>query len=296
MSDVVMAKSVSVHLREIGDVCSSGSSFQKGAREEIMERLIRISKSYALALYEDLLLVQLIYANPLSHSSDGERAQEDDNIPRFPKLFGSLLDWNDHAQVEKIYYYLIDNGKLMERVSDCIDLDVNKRRRKWGKQEKEAVQFANQHVKCAVQNFNWSRFNLECRVENKRFYDVVYQALSRTHQSEEWAQLIMLDMSDLKQKDRLFWYAIQTNRRTIEEKRAICHKLSVAIKHNIFPQLLTDIHIRILSEIYTLISKHASAISGKPKAKFKKKLYRLLRGIVFLKFKSRRDRGENFQA
>lgn len=272
-----MSTSLSTLLSSIGDICSSGVSPPSHVRSNVMAALLKISRPFALVLYQDILRIQLVHAQP----SDTETMAE------HPTLFGTLIDWRDPTQVERIYFYLVDNGKLTERLADCIELSMAQRRKKWAREARHASQDANLHVKCSAQNYNWSLFNLESRKENEKAHGSVSQSLSGfTSQSEEWVQLVMLDVASLKQKDRLFWYAIQTNRRSTNEKKAICHKLWVAKENKIFPQLLNEIHTRILSEIFVRTT-NLPVPPRKAYGKVRRRIYKLFKQIIFFQLKRR---------
>ena len=172
------------------------------------DAIIQCSDEDKLQLYSELCAIQI--------AADGV-------VEIRPIMFDGLLDWNDISVLKNFVNTVISNGHFVDIVADSIEMDPSMCKSKWNNQE-----FVNQRT-IALHRRNsdilsaWSQFLFDSRERNLLAYNDVVSRLRDT--KREWQQLLSLSPDELKNKDRFFWYGIQTKRLTIEEKRAVWYKL-----------------------------------------------------------------------
>lgn len=181
-----------------------------------LERVLLTTPSVcATTLYAELCRVQLARDNMISLQTAA------------PFVILDGVDFGDEESVRRFHSAFIDDGWLIDRVADVIDLSVDKRRRKWATQHSNAALEARLHHRVSLDHKQWSMFLLQSRQSNRISYENVRSMLQsksppRLH---EWQTLILETPECLKRKNLTFWRALQLTNCTTEEKQAVCHKL-----------------------------------------------------------------------
>ena len=186
------------------------------ARETLVDALRTLSSDVAGVLYADLVKVQIC--------KDGESRA----APALT-LIDDWIDWSQHELVERFHRVMIDRGDLTHRVADCIELSPHSRQRKWRSEEASHATRAKLHRERSEAHKAISRFRYEMRKRNEEAYVTVRSRLEREAPSDEraaWKTAILWSEDRLGRQPQTFWYGLQIDGRTLEEKRALVHKLT----------------------------------------------------------------------
>lgn len=211
------------------------TSTSSGAVRGVAERaLLGIPSEHATILYSELCRVQL--------ARDGALKLE--SSPPFAVL--SAIDFAREDVVARFHSAFIDDGWLIDRVADAIDLSPPQRRHKWKTQRANAARAARVHQQLSLGHRQWSGFMLESREANRRAYETVRAALRCSPNAAEWQTLIVETLERLRRKEPTFWKALQVAKCTTLEKRAVCHKLEQC--REVAPGGLVTELIRSISE------------------------------------------------
>lgn len=206
-------------------------------RNDMIESMVTATREDATGIYEDLCQVQI--------------AVENNATPVITTLT-NVIDWTNPAEVRRFRDGLIDDGRLVDRVADSIELPVKGRLRKWSTQRIEESEVAQAHRENADWFAEWSRFCFRSRTDNHQAYDAVRSRMAQHPPTKhrEWHDVILMTPPDLSRKQATFWYAVQTARCSLQEKRAVCHKLTQCEHMQNRPELLLRIKSQLLCDIY----------------------------------------------
>ena len=191
--------------------------------EIVMKQTRILSKKCALKLYVDLCNVQIAVSN--NTLSDSIKFSDFDKMLRFHKL-------------------IIENGKMIEILSDIIDDKTNT----WTKKEKEFEIQRKLHKQNSEYFALYSDFLFKLRKRSENSYSMQRKRF-KGNETCEWKQLIYLDVDSLEKKDHLFWYAVQTNRLENEEKMAIYYKLGIS--QHCFPDYIQQRRAELANELFS---------------------------------------------
>ena len=166
----------------------------------------------------------------------------------------TILQVEDSQQFVKKF---LSTGVLIELVADTVELSEAARGRKWRADDMDSTLAARLHRETSRWHDHYSRFMFASREANREAYERVLPALrgQEIANPQEWETLVLADASDLRKKPITFWNAIQINRCTTDEKRAICHKLMLC-KTFQDGKIIARLHARIMDDIY--ITTHAT--------------------------------------
>jgi hypothetical protein len=172
--------------------------------------------------------------------------------------------WHDAAFVSQFHASFIDDGRLVERVADATELSRTQRRKKWNDASLVHYRNARLHREQSDLNTRWSDFLFRCRTENVRCYESVATQLREQfaptqHPPKEWMELILMHENRAHTKPDSFWQSIQTSRLTMEQKRAVLHKLLLCR-----PRISYPIHSRCmeLSEHIFVQDQRATGVNA----------------------------------
>ena len=191
----------------------------EAVRTELNEACSTMDVEDAYTLYEDLLKFKIaLDAHDLS------------NV-RF-KVIGDLIDTSDVDVSGQFCRIIIDNGRFIDLLADCIDLSYLQRLHKWQTEEAGNQQMMERHRVDSKYIAAWSKYLYDSRNLNADAFERVCAQLQNgiVGKRREWHDLILLSSKELEQKDLSFWYAIQTRRLNIEEKRAVLFRIK-QMKH-----------------------------------------------------------------
>ena len=174
---------------------------------DIEDAIAHLSKEDAILLYTDMCAIQIVH--------DTQIEQE------FP-ILRDMLDCNDKKAIDRFHAVFIDNGQLVDRIADCIDMNRKMRQSKWMTSASKAERDVENQRKDSSFTSIWSQYQIESRVINRDAYQEVRKMLHhRQTCKSEWQSLIMDDPASLRSRPDSFWYAIQTGQLTHHEKRAV---------------------------------------------------------------------------
>lgn len=126
--------------------------------------------------------------------------------------------WDDPGAVRRFHRTVIDRGLLVDRLMDCIDEpDVARRQERWRSARKSHCDAVTAQRQLAHRQFKWSAFLAKSREANARAYETL------RHASEH--NLLHLDIDDLARLPPTFWATISLRNCTLDEQRALVHKL-----------------------------------------------------------------------
>ena len=207
------------------------------ACKELTQVLSTIPSALAKALYVDLCRIQV--------------AIDDESAPTL-SILDTIVNAHDPNDVLRLHMMLIDNGQLVERVADSVELPAPVRMRKWKSEQMDMRLRAKVHSENSKWHALWSAFLYTSRKENEDAYNQVLAKLraSIPEKKKEWHDLMLGTPESLQYRPNTFWAAIQVNRCSILEKRAICHKLTLC-KNYKDGKMLQKLNERIMYEIYT---------------------------------------------
>jgi len=201
------------------------------AKTKLRELLTRLSSRDAEQLYIELCRIQL--------------AADDGSMPTL-----SILHTDNPTDFA---HKFLSTGLLIDLVADCIELSVMMRLKKWRFEDMESNLSARLHRERTRWHDHYSHFSFVSRDLNRKAYEKVRAALSlsvpKTVRPQEWQTLLLSELSVLRTQSVTFWNAIQINRRTIEEERAICHKLVLCTAFQ-DGKMIKSLHQRIMDDIY----------------------------------------------
>lgn len=210
---------------------SAEQGLTDAAKMELRNVLSRLPSRDAEQLYIDLCRIQL--------------AAEDGNAPTL-----SILHTDDPKHFAQKF---LSTGLLVDLVADCIELPEVMRLKKWKFADMESNLAARLHRETTRWLDHYSHFQFVSRDVNRKAHERVRASLSaslsKTGRLQEWQTLLLADLSSLQRQPVPFWNAIQINRCSIDEKRAICHKLVLC---NEFQdgKMIKSLHQRIMDDIY----------------------------------------------
>ncbi len=191
----------------------------EAVRTELDEACSTMNVEDAYTLYEDLLKLKIaLDAHDLSNVCF--------------KIIGDLIDTSDEDLSGQFCRIIIDNGRFIDRLADCIDLSYLQRLHKWQTEEDGNKQMMERHRVDSNYIAAWSKYLYDSRNLNADAFEKVRAELQNgiVGKRREWHDLILLSSAELEQKDLSFWYAIQTRRLKIEEKRAVVFRIK-QMKH-----------------------------------------------------------------
>lgn len=226
--------------------------------------LLTVSSECATTLYSELCRVQM--------ARDGSI----DLRLSAPFVILSEIDFTSEDAVKRFHSAFIDDGWLIDRVADAIELPSDERKRKWNTQRSNAALAARLHHQMSLDHQHWSVFLLESRDMNRIAYDSVRAALQKKGLSKptEWQSLILETPGRLKRRELAFWRALQVSNCTISEKRAVCHKLEQC--REVAPSSVVPHLTRSISQdIYLLSRAKHERVSTRPMfARFWRRLFK----------------------
>ena len=195
-----------------------------------IKRVLAVTTSaLAKELYTDMCQIQIAVYEKL--------------VPRLTLLNG-IVCATDSSDVLRFHRTLVDNGQLVEHIADSIELSVPVRMRKWKTEQMNMRLNSHLQLENAKWHATWSNFVYESRKKNEDAYQQVLADLQKSPSpiQKEWQHFVLEPLDDLKKRPNTFWAAIQINRCSVFEKRAICHKVSLCRQHKdgILLQRLND--------------------------------------------------------
>ena len=217
-------------LSEVANVLRSvDDGMTETTKSRLRDLLVCMPSCDAEHLYVDLCRIQI--------------AADDDDTPML-----SILHTDNPKHFVNRF---LSTGVLIELVADSIELTENARKRKWQSEDMNLNLSARLHRETTQWHDNYSRFLFASREANRIAYDNVRAALfnSDIPRPHEWQTVILSEPTALCGRSILFWNAVQINRCTIDEKRAICHKLMLC-KDLQDGRTVLRLHARIMDDIY----------------------------------------------
>ena len=186
-----------------------------------------IRSEEAQILYTDLCKVQL--------ALDGELK---------PKLhfLESIVNVENLEDLRHFCAIIIDNGKIVDTVADCVELAPEARARKW---KQEATAWNNDaalHRRYSDLHTKFSAFVLRSREEHAQAYMLVRTNLQQSTLADAslspFEKIILYTPERLGRMDRQFWNEFQLSRLSIPQKKAVCHKLKLCQPFSTCPALI----------------------------------------------------------
>lgn len=251
------------HFARICECACDSEPITQKQRTAMEDACTHMSTEEARALYTDLCTIQIAI-------EEGRTPQDVHEIKKF-------IDVNDFNLLKRFFHVCIDNGQLSERLADCMDLPMEMRMKKWNIEREKLAQDAKLHRMNSEQIHMWSVYMYESRSENAAAYDRTLRKLARTPpiKPREWQELIITSDADLAKKDAFFWYAVQTRRLSIEEKRAVLHKMNKV--KNCASDILHKRCSELAEEIfYDIHRPTTTAAAGRRKPNLIRRMFRAL--------------------
>lgn len=187
-------------------------------------------------IYADICLIQT--------------ATEQGHTPQV-RILTNILDWKNKKQVQQFHAGVVDNGRLMDKLADSIDLTPSERVEKWNEERMEVARSTEEHRENTMWYAEWSRFSFQARSENEAAYKSLHEILSHNPppKPREWQIVIIEHEKDLIRRNKLFWFAVQTSRCTPFEKRAVCHKLTLC-QGSTHPETVQQLQVTLMGDIF----------------------------------------------
>lgn len=195
--------------------------------QDFFKMLEKISESDAQILYTDLCKIQI--------ATDGE------STPHLHFL-GDIVDVKNNESVKSFCMLVIDNGRIVDVLADCIDLTPTERVRKWKQDAASRKHAADLHRINSDMQTRFSAFG----VRTRREYEVIYEKMRKSLQEraatasglQDWEKVIFLTPERISRFDKRFWIGLQFSRCKPEEMKALCHKLKVCQPLSTCPHLI----------------------------------------------------------
>ena len=217
-------------------------SIPDSARRHLEAVLSRISSDVASALYIDLCRIQI--------------AHDTKETPRL-ELIGHLLNWKDESLLARFHRIVIDRGAIVNLVADSIELlSTRQRRERRLSQEGHLKEQAKTHLEESRWAAEWSRYMYNSRQANAAAYARVHERLAKNDAGaplKEWEVVVSADPSALARRELTFWYAVQVSNCGIEEKAAVCHKLSLCDPGN---EIIRRLRVQLHGDLFVAHHKH----------------------------------------
>lgn len=224
-------------------ICGAIEKGQKidDAAFDMLERACGgMSSEEARIVYEDLCKIQLAHEGRTKHVVLGTLSQ--------------YINLKDVDSVDLFHATLVANGRLCERVADCIELPIEQRLHKWKTQRLDLDAMAQQHRIDSEYVRAWSTYLYESRHLNKAAYERVRARLegAPTAARPEWQSVVLDEDAELAARDKTFWYAVQTGHIQLEEKRAVMHRFN-ELKHcagDVLHRRTTELYMEIFYDLH----------------------------------------------
>tara|TARA_B110000046_G_scaffold167141_2_gene184575 strand:- start:1213 stop:2196 length:984 start_codon:yes stop_codon:yes gene_type:complete len=204
---------------------------------DVYKALKKISKADAQILYADLCKLQLC--------RDGELE---------PKLhfLDSIVDTQNPEELRHFCAIVIDNGKVVDMVADCVDLTPAERSRKWKQRVRSWSETREVHRAHSELLAKFSAFGVRARTEHEDAYNAVRTALHQPPcaMASPWQQVLLFTPERITRFDKQFWIGFQTSKCTVEETKALCHKLKVCQQLSACPQLIDQHRTRLMHSLF----------------------------------------------
>lgn len=122
---------------------------------------------------------------------------------------------------------VLDNGRVMERLADSIEMTSEARIAKWEGEMRDHARRAAVHAEAVRQARRWSEFLHASRHENEAAFVETRMRVAQVPAQERrpWQELLLAPREELSGKPRDFWYALQVGTLTSCELRAVWHVL-----------------------------------------------------------------------
>ena len=222
-------------------------TLRSGWMDDLQSSLSRMSKTRASALYSDICKLQL--------AARGELAEP----PLLQILSDALvpLGEGDRRELTRFCTLVLDNGRVAERIADCVDLSPKARKAKWEQDQLAQRREAATHLAQATSASNFSAFLVRSRDDHERAYHAERAAISFDSSSkiDHWKMVLQSTPERLGRESKTFWYQLQTDRCNARQKAALCHKLDLCQRVSSCPQVIVSHRKRLLSELYALDNK-----------------------------------------
>tara|TARA_B110001450_G_C17612793_1_gene477976 strand:- start:309 stop:1079 length:771 start_codon:yes stop_codon:yes gene_type:complete len=195
--------------------------------QSFFKMLGKISESDAQILYTDLCKVQI--------ATDG------DTLPHLHFLC-DVIDVKNNESVKHFCMLIIDNGRIVDMLADCIDLKPAERVRKWNQNAASRKHEADLHRRNSDMQTRLSAFGVRTRREYEVIYEQVRKALQdrTTNASDlrDWEKIIFLTPERISRFDKQFWIGLQFSKCKPEEMKALSHKLKLCQPLSTCPHLI----------------------------------------------------------
>ena len=176
-------------------------------RDKLYDIVTNMGADEAAILYRDLCYLYICVVN--------------EQIPEQNKL--TLLS-SDYKSC--FIRSLIDVGSLIDKIADAASsISVDIRSKKLESERKERTKSITDQQVNASFSEKWSSFLVASRKKNKIAYELTQQQIQFPQQT--WEKIICMEIDILKSKPPIFFHSLQTKNLTIQEKRALIHKLTL---------------------------------------------------------------------
>lgn len=208
---------------------------------EFYKMLERMDQVEALGLYTELCKVQI--------------AAGGDTIPHLHVL-GEVVDLKSPECVRHFCMLIIDNGRIVDMLADCIELRPAERVRLWKRNASCRKREAEMHRRTAELHGRLSAFGMRTRREHEDAYTRLrLSILEETKELppkaiQDWKKVIAYTPERVGRFDRRFWVDLQLSKLGAEEMKALCHKLKVCRPFSACPQLIERHRLELVRVLF----------------------------------------------
>ena len=211
-------------------------------RTRLDEEIGKMDSDIAKLLYIDLCRVQIAAHNNTSVH----------NLT----LLDGLLDWSSAETVRKFHSAFIDNGQLVDKIADSIEMTRQERFRKWTSQKELEESSACNQRELSRRQKEWSTFMYNSRDMNRKAYEEVRAILMQDppKRHREWHSVILESAEQLERKNMPFWWGLQTGALSTVEKRAVCHKLALCMGSS--GMIIQERFVNLMADLFAAQHSH----------------------------------------
>lgn len=210
--------------------------------------LCMLAPEAAERLYQDLCRVQV--------------AVSEDKVPaQLVYLTEVDIDWQDISHVKRFWALCMANGRLADLVADCIELKTPKeRKQRWETRSMSFDELARSHRRDSEYFERLSTFRMQSREAARLAYQKVHCEcfdMSEAHKETSWRYVILSTPERLSRQSRFFWRGLVLSECTLEEKRAVLHKLEICQIYSACPEEIAKRREALVHDLF-LASEHAN--------------------------------------